>query len=280
MNTRYYRIIGIIGVTAAALVSVGVAWPFASPPKITWSSAQVYAGITSTTTVTKTVSFTSDQAMQNVRLEAVPEIARFVNIQPGTFASVAKGQLQTVRLTFSAPAGAQFGAYEGTIHLRDGSATTPQTLKTSVTFAVVPLPPDPGEAGKVTLAGIDSDGDGVRDDVERWIALTYPNSARARAALGQYARVQQMFLLQSDDKQSSITNAQNRDRGAFCIYYIFGTDNGIAARRRLQAQYLNTDARSRAFLKGDAQLSGQKFFSPPNNQRQAQCSFDPNTLEN
>ncbi|MDX8380534.1 MAG: hypothetical protein R8M14_00305 [Ghiorsea sp.] len=34
------------------------------------------------------------------------------------------------------------------------------------------LPPDPGAAGRGTLAGIDSDNDGVRDDVQRWIALT------------------------------------------------------------------------------------------------------------
>lgn len=33
------------------------------------------------------------------------------------------------------------------------------------------LPPDPGEAGMVTLEGIDSDNDGVRDDIQRWIAL-------------------------------------------------------------------------------------------------------------
>jgi hypothetical protein len=36
-----------------------------------------------------------------------------------------------------------------------------------------PVPPDPGEAGKQTLEGIDSDNDGVHDDVQRWIVLTY-----------------------------------------------------------------------------------------------------------
>ena len=35
------------------------------------------------------------------------------------------------------------------------------------------LPPDPGEAGKKTLLGIDSNNNGVRDDVERWIYITY-----------------------------------------------------------------------------------------------------------
>jgi len=51
------------------------------------------------------------------------------------------------------PAGAQFGAFDGTIHVREGNATRPQTLKTAVTFAVVPLPPDPGDAGKRRLQG-------------------------------------------------------------------------------------------------------------------------------
>jgi len=33
----------------------------------------------------------------------------------------------------------------------------------------VVLPPDPGEAGKATLTGIDVDRDGVRDDLQRYI---------------------------------------------------------------------------------------------------------------
>ena len=51
------------------------------------------------------------------------------------------------------------------------------------------LPPDPGAAGKATLAGIDAGGDGVRDDVQRWIALTYPNSQKTRAVLTQRVKV-------------------------------------------------------------------------------------------
>lgn len=33
------------------------------------------------------------------------------------------------------------------------------------------FPPDPGSAGKATFAGIDSDQDGIRDDVQRHIIL-------------------------------------------------------------------------------------------------------------
>ena len=33
------------------------------------------------------------------------------------------------------------------------------------------LPPDPGKAGKETLLGIDTDSDGVCDDIQRYIYL-------------------------------------------------------------------------------------------------------------
>lgn len=39
-----------------------------------------------------------------------------------------------------------------------------------------PEPKDPGEAGKMTLLGGDSDGDGVRDDVEIWLNRTFSNT--------------------------------------------------------------------------------------------------------
>ena len=60
---------------------------------------------------------------------------------------------------------------------------------------VTNLPPDPGEAGKATVAGIYSDHDGVRDDVQRYIELTITDSARHREALKNVARNTQRELL-------------------------------------------------------------------------------------
>lgn len=60
------------------------------------------------------------------------------------------------------------------------------------------LPPDPGAAGATTLAGIDSDGDGLRDDVQRWIALNYRDSARWRSVLAQMARTYQHAVIRSN----------------------------------------------------------------------------------
>ena len=50
------------------------------------------------------------------------------------------------------------------------------------------FPPDPGEEGKKTIQGIDSDRDGVRDDVQMWIYAFVPNEPKRQMALRQMAR--------------------------------------------------------------------------------------------
>jgi hypothetical protein len=280
IHSHYRKLLIALALVAIAGALAAVAQTGGKPAKITWSSPDVYAGITSTTTVVKTITFTSDQAMQNVRLEAVPEIARFVNIQPATFTVLPKGQPQTVRLTFSASVGAKFGAYDGTIHLRDGNATRPQTLKTGITFAVVTLPPDPGEVGKKTLEGIDSDGDGIRDDIQRFIAFTYVNSLKTRAALTQYARTEQTFLAQANNEARAIAAARLRSRAADCTDYVRGLQQSIADRGELRAQFLNTSARTRAYLKADGLLGGEVFWLTPEDELKAQCTFNPDAMEN
>jgi len=50
----------------------------------------------------------------------------------------------------------------------------------------VPPAPDPA-VNNATVAGVDSNSNGIRDDVERWIAQTYPTSAKMRAAMAQMA---------------------------------------------------------------------------------------------
>ncbi|MEK7564145.1 MAG: hypothetical protein AAB510_01070 [Patescibacteria group bacterium] len=58
----------------------------------------------------------------------------------------------------------------------------------------VTLPPDPGEAGKKTLAGIDSNNDGVRDDLEREIVYMYPQNEEVRRVLRAMVKKEQEIL--------------------------------------------------------------------------------------
>ena len=60
------------------------------------------------------------------------------------------------------------------------------------------IPPDPGEAGSLTLDGIDFDGDEIRDDAERYIAYKYLNGPPPRGALYQLSRSMNHFLYYMD----------------------------------------------------------------------------------
>lgn len=157
------------------------------------------------------------------------------------------------------------------------SSQPPAPATSSQQTATLPL--DPGEAGKVTLAGIDSDRDGVRDDVQRHIALTFPDSARTRAGLTQYTKMLQKAILEANSKQASIDNAVEAGRAIECIYHI-RPDDAENITVVLEAQTFNTEERIRAYITYNEQLGGQIFPSTPLNQLKSACTFDPDTLEN
>jgi len=59
------------------------------------------------------------------------------------------------------------------------------------------LPPDPGVAGEATIEGIDSNANGVRDDLELAIFAAYPNNPSAREILYNSAVAYQTMLRQN-----------------------------------------------------------------------------------
>jgi hypothetical protein len=133
------------------------------------------------------------------------------------------------------------------------------------------LPPDPGEAGKATLEGIDSDGDGVRDDIQRYIALTYPDSEQTRAALTQRAKSLQNAILNSGSQQASISNAEAANRSIECIYARRPND-AQEVDEALLAEFLNTEARTKAYLDFNDHLHGQIFPIKQPNQFISSCT--------
>lgn len=143
------------------------------------------------------------------------------------------------------------------------------------------LPPDPGPAGKATLAGIDSNGNGVRDDVERYIAINHQDSAKVRAALMQFAVVVQVELIDSTDKQKSIQHANEAGKAIDCMVYVVGSvQKAEDLYKELRPVILNTDARNKAYLAYNDQLGGQVFTPTPDSQAASACTFDPSTLPN
>ncbi len=143
------------------------------------------------------------------------------------------------------------------------------------------LPPDPGEAGKATLAGIDSDNDGVRDDVQRYIAINHPNSAKERVALTQYVKVVQNILLDANDKQKSVKHGEEMSRASECMNYTAGSvRNAIAMIGDLQSVMVNTDERSRAYFTFIDQFGTEVYVATPDSEIVSTCVINPASLPN
>lgn len=170
-----------------------------------------------------------------------------------------------------------------------------EAVKITKTFKVIPsagsgqvqtgtlnLPPDPGEAGKLTLAGIDSDGDGVRDDVQRYIGLTYSQSAKQRASLIQAALAFEAELIGSSKDRQQVSSALD------CLNYTFmNSDADVSGGKfahdtylSLKAVVLNTADRAKAFYQADGQYGSAITFSTPYSQKVSRCLVNPATLPN
>lgn len=82
----------------------------------------------------------------------------------------------------------------------------------------VNLPPNPGAEADKTVAGIDANENGIRDDVELAIFKEYPNSAKTRAVLLQYALALQMEMtLPILNRETATEVVREQSRAGSCI---------------------------------------------------------------
>ncbi len=103
------------------------------------------------------------------------------------------------------------------------------------------LPPKPDQAlSDSTIAGIDANNNLVRDDVELSIFEQYPDSARVRAAMLQYAQALQLELTQVFNSDVYIATIIKEDNGSLCI--VQNTKNAEAP-KNIDKIFLNTDLR-------------------------------------
>ncbi|NLF83508.1 MAG: hypothetical protein GX568_05960, partial [Candidatus Gastranaerophilales bacterium] len=82
------------------------------------------------------------------------------------------------------------------------------------------LQPNPDEQGKLTLLGIDSDGDGVRDDIQQYIYFEYKDDEATKLALIELAKRYQTTLIQAEDPVAAYNNATKTIRLFECLRYI------------------------------------------------------------
>ena len=144
------------------------------------------------------------------------------------------------------------------------------------------LPPDPGKAGEATVAGVDSNNDGIRDDVEIFIAENYGSSERAVRALRFVAKRMQTDMIDPPTTPEQAVARAEADTSIAC--YVSTVDWEVRVRDALEevrAQMVNTPERFGRFRAHDKLFAGmvQKGTDPFLTIEQI-CGYDPNALKN
>jgi len=186
-----------------------------------------------------------------------------------------------VAITSNAPATFPIGNTTVTWTATDAnnnSSTATQLVTVIDNSIFANLPPDPGAAGKATLEGIDSDNDGVRDDVQRWIVMSYPNSQKTRAALMQATKTMQQFIMSAANPTTAYNIAVQMGKDYECFSYVSPNAYDISSENK--AIVLNTYLRTKEWLKANNLLSGNMFSSSPYSQRRLNCNFNPDAMAN
>lgn len=134
------------------------------------------------------------------------------------------------------------------------------------------MPPDPGEEGLVGLAGVDADQDGVRDDVQRFIAITVQNeSPEVVEAINTMAAVKQKELTNAFDKHYIVDLLPESIAAIDC--YLYRTDNDPNNYgKRIEAKFYNTIERLKAWNKINSYYGGMVLTVPDD--LESQCDFN------
>ena len=127
-------------------------------------------------------------------------------------------------------------------------------------FIVIPagtgLPADPGQDGDATIEGIDADGDGIRDDVEKLISTHYPDDPMARAYSYMIAKRLQKIIENKSSKTVFTQSLQEMSFFESCLDQLFPQEN-MKGGRLILPWVLNTYARSYAYLDALELLGGE-----------------------
>ncbi|HEX5716065.1 MAG TPA: hypothetical protein VF179_07900 [Thermoanaerobaculia bacterium] len=134
------------------------------------------------------------------------------------------------------------------------------------------LPPDPGAAGRLNPAGVDSDRDGVRDDLQRFIALSHPGSPAAIQALRQAAKTIQAVIRDSNSRPLSLDHSNQMLRDLECLSSIRPQDAHLIS-GELMAAALNTEQRGLRYLQFDSHLEGEALPLRDRSQWGLSCQF-------
>jgi len=162
------------------------------------------------------------------------------------------------------------------------AAAIPKATQEVVVINGHRLPPMPDKTlNDSTLLGIDSNNNGVRDDVEIWIYETYKDKHPIHIDIAMQAGRAYKQVLETPERareiHETVVNAP-----LYCAWYYqkgakyFGdpvlVDEQVDA--PVKSQYFNTKERSNVYWEYDTLLSGGSYPLPKAQERKSFCDFN------
>ena len=159
----------IIATTGTALMS--------SNDKIVWSPGVLEVTVFQGTTTTSSAQVVGP-ALSDTSLFVTPEIAKFLTIDSSSFASVVANQTYEFPLVVEIPVSTNIGTYQGTVHVRQGKRTVPETLKVIINVVAPTSVNVPTGAAVPSNDRIVRDAEGqkvVKDEIDVMLEFDTPN---------------------------------------------------------------------------------------------------------
>ncbi|MCW9006049.1 MAG: hypothetical protein OQK70_12365 [Gammaproteobacteria bacterium] len=126
----------------------------------------------------------------------------------------------------------------------------------------ISLPPDPEENGKANLLGFDVDGDGIRDDIKRYLEIRYFDEPKLKAVFLDYALFYLKTISASNQNKEIIQKIAKEPKPAsWCLQWL--TDQKERdykpEKTKLKKRIYNTMERYKANMIFHSKLSGTHF---------------------
>ncbi len=267
------------------LFIVGSAAYAALPPRITWSPAQFApasmspGGTASYTVSLKHTGILPIPLTNQLRIVAEGDIAPFVVISQSTFPRIFfnRGDEVTFQVTVTIPANATEGERTGNLALMrvlrnrvvevwraDMLPITISVMSSMTPKQKVQSLEEQGAIPKLDrssdIQGPDVNNNGIRDDVETFIATNYASPPQ-RAAAEQFAKViQAAMLVDKNDPAAVKATSLKSSKAVHCIYARFdgnaGTKQPAAVVEEVESISASTKARLLAYLAFSKALDG------------------------
>jgi len=181
-------------------------------PTFEWSPKKLKVEQMQARRSTHKMSVKASKDVDGAIINIVPELKDWITVSPYFFENIKKGETISLTVIISLPYNIPLETVEGVIQLREAIPGKPgKTLAKPlpVILKVIEgidegLPPHPGKTGKLTLTGIDSDRDGVRDDVQIAIAHRYQDDVNARFASRELAKAMQNAFIAYELNDSNL----------------------------------------------------------------------------